>query len=107
MLVLTRKVRESVILEDLTTGELVKVKVTRMDDRSIRLGFEASQNIRILREELYLAQQAGAQKSAEAAQQAAETSPEDVGVLSGSTTPNLPAVVSVELPSESQAAKPV
>jgi len=79
MLVLSRKTNESIILRDLTTGEEVKVQVNRVTGQTVRLGFEASDNIQILRQELDDAQKAEAKQAAEAAQQA-QTEPESAEV---------------------------
>jgi carbon storage regulator len=48
MLVLTRRIEESIII-----GENIKVTIVAINGNSIRLGIEAPRDIEIVREELY------------------------------------------------------
>jgi len=50
MLVLTRQKNESVLAE--LDGRVVEVKVLAIDGNKVRLGFEAPQEVRILRTEI-------------------------------------------------------
>jgi len=55
MLVLSRRVGESVVLRDRDTNEVVAtVKVAMVDGSKVRLGFDAPMSIRIDREEIDL-----------------------------------------------------
>lgn len=47
MLVLSRKVNETIII-----GDNIRVTVVRLDRNQVRLGFEAPNDIRIYREEI-------------------------------------------------------
>ncbi len=49
MLVLTRKMGESV-----TIGDQIRIKVVEMKGNQVRLGIEAPNDLRIYREEIYL-----------------------------------------------------
>jgi len=66
MLVLTRKLGESISIDD-----DIKIVVVQIKGRQVRLGIEAPRDTRIHREEVYLAIQ-------EQNKQAAESQPEEV-----------------------------
>ena len=66
MLVLTRKVGESIIIDD-----QIKVQVVQIKKKQVRIGVEASRDTKIHREEIYRAIQ-------EQNQQAAQTQVEEV-----------------------------
>lgn len=51
-LVLTRKINEQVIIHD-EDGVLVKLKVSRIDRNQVRITFEADNDIKIDREEIF------------------------------------------------------
>lgn len=51
-LVLTRKIDESVVLHD-NAGVVATIKVSRINNRDVRLTFEADANIKIDREEIF------------------------------------------------------
>lgn len=51
-LVLTRKINEQVIIHD-DDGILTKVKVSKIDRNQVRLTFEAGEEIRIDRQEVF------------------------------------------------------
>ena len=51
MLILTRRVGESIVIE-LPTGETIKVTVLGVKGNQVRMGTDASDDIKILREEL-------------------------------------------------------
>jgi len=51
-LVLTRKLNESVVLHD-NTGVVATIKVSRINNKDVRLTFEADANIKIDREEIF------------------------------------------------------
>jgi carbon storage regulator len=51
MLVLTRRVGESILIE-LPTGDLIKVAVLGVKGNQVRIGTDAPDDIKILREEL-------------------------------------------------------
>jgi len=52
-LVLTRKLNESIVIHDDAAGVLAKIKVSKMDRNQVRLTFEANQEIRIDRQEIF------------------------------------------------------
>ena len=52
MLALSRKKGESVIITDSKTGDVIKVQVVHWNNGSVRLGFEAPENMIIKREEI-------------------------------------------------------
>ncbi|QGJ69212.1 Translational regulator CsrA [Planctomycetales bacterium 10988] len=47
MLVLTRKLNQEVVI-----GDQIKIKVVKIDGNKVRIGIEAPENVRILRQEL-------------------------------------------------------
>jgi carbon storage regulator CsrA len=51
-LVLTRKIDETVIIHD-DTGVISRVKVSKVDRNQVRLTFEAGEEIRIDRQEVF------------------------------------------------------
>jgi carbon storage regulator CsrA len=51
-LVLTRKIDETVIIHDYT-GVIARVKVSKVDRNQVRLTFEAGEEIRIDRQEVF------------------------------------------------------
>ena len=50
MLILTRKLGESIIVQ--CQGEVAEIKLTKIEGDRVKLGIEAPQDIRILRKEL-------------------------------------------------------
>lgn len=51
-LVLTRKLNEKIILHD-DDGVLAEVKISKVDRNQVRLTFEADENIKIDRQEIF------------------------------------------------------
>lgn len=52
MLVLGRRENESIVIED-SGGETIVITVTHIRGNIVRLGFQASQEIKIFRKEVY------------------------------------------------------
>ena len=50
MLILTRKVNESIVI-----GEDIKITIMEISEGTVRIGFQAPRNVEIFREEVYKA----------------------------------------------------
>ena len=75
MLVLTRKVGESIIIDD-----KIKIQVVQVKKKQVRIGIEASKNTKIHREEIYRAIQ---QQNQQAAKTQVEGTKEVTELLQG------------------------
>ena len=75
MLVLTRKVGESIIIDD-----KIKIQVVQVKKKQVRIGIEASKNTKIHREEIYRAIQ---QQNQQAAKTQVEETKEVTELLQG------------------------